>query len=40
MVPIWSRNINAFERFTIELPDKPERPAPQGLLARWRSMNR
>ena len=35
-----TRIINAFERFTIELPDKPERPVPQGFLARWRSMNR
>lgn len=35
-----TRIINAFERFTIELPDKPERPAHQGLLARWRGMNR
>ena len=35
-----TRIINAFERFTIELPDRPERPAHQGLLARWRGMNR
>ncbi len=33
-----TRIVNAYERFTIELPDRPDRPVHQGLLARWRGL--
>ena len=32
-----TRIINAFERYTIELPERPELPVRQSLLARWRA---
>ena len=35
-----TRIINAYERFTIELPDKPQPPARGGLLGLWHDFNR
>lgn len=35
-----TRIINAYEKFTLDLPDKPELPRRQSLLERWHSRNR